>query len=129
MTGETDLQTMLDTLTVERRPGSYCFVTGVDSLADQAVASIREPEGLSLIVTADAARALGVEPDFIAAWLTLGVHSALEAVGLTAAVSAVLAEVGIPCNVVAGHHHDHLFVPEARADDAVAALGRMDPSG
>ena len=56
------------------------------------------------------------------AWLTLTVHSSLEAIGLTAAVSARLADEGIACNVLAGYHHDHLLVPVERADDAVRAL-------
>jgi hypothetical protein len=29
---------------------------------------------------------------------------------------------GIGCNVIAGHHHDHLFVPAQRAHDAMATL-------
>ena len=60
--------------------------------------------------------------DFEVAWLTLRVHSALEAVGLTAAFSAALGERDIPCNVLAGTFHDHLLVPVDRADDAVDAL-------
>jgi hypothetical protein len=52
----------------------------------------------------------------------LEVHSALEAVGLTAAISNVLKDAGISCNVVAGYTHDHLFVPVDRAQDALAAL-------
>jgi hypothetical protein len=47
------------------------------------------------------------------ACLTLRVHSALDGVGLTAAVASALAEIGIPCNMVAAFHHDHAFVPEA----------------
>jgi hypothetical protein len=50
------------------------------------------------------------------------VHSALGGVGLTAAVAAALARQGIACNVVAGFHHDHLFVPWQRAEDALEAL-------
>ncbi|NOX29081.1 MAG: ACT domain-containing protein, partial [Actinobacteria bacterium] len=56
------------------------------------------------------------------AWLTLTVHSSLEAVGLTAAVSARLTDVDIPCNVIAGYHHDHLLVPVDRVDEAISAL-------
>ena len=54
--------------------------------------------------------------------VTLGVFSALDGVGLTAAVAGALAERGIACNVVAALRHDHAFVPEARAEEAVEAL-------
>jgi uncharacterized protein len=46
--------------------------------------------------------------------ITLDVHSALDGVGLTAAVAVALAAEGIPCNMIAAHHHDHVFVPPAR---------------
>ena len=68
------------------------------------------------------AREHGESPRFVAAWLSLRVHSALDAVGLTAAVSRALADAGIACNVLAGFHHDHLLVPAARRADAIAAL-------
>ena len=54
--------------------------------------------------------------------ITLGVHSSLEAVGLTAAVSTLLAKHGISANMVAGYHHDHLFVPANDAERAVKLL-------
>jgi hypothetical protein len=62
---------------------------------------------------------------FRAAWITLTVHSDLEAVGLTAAVSVALGAAGISCNVVAGTYHDHLFVPAQKAADAMAALRKL----
>lgn len=58
----------------------------------------------------------------MAAWITLRVHSALDAVGLTAAVSLALTDAGLSCNVVAGFHHDHVFVPYDRAAQAVDVL-------
>ncbi|CCA53561.1 hypothetical protein SVEN_0274 [Streptomyces venezuelae ATCC 10712] len=61
----------------------------------------------------------------MAARITLRVHSALDAVGLTAAVAGALAEAGLSCNVVAGFHHDHLFVEHARAQEALAVLDRL----
>jgi hypothetical protein len=57
--------------------------------------------------------------------ITLTVHSALEGVGLTAAVSGALAEQGIACNVVAGFHHDHLFVPWERREEALGVLRKV----
>ena len=123
MSGETDLDKMLATLDVERRPGRFAFVSGDHpGLRAAAVAMIEEAEGMTLVVPVDAARAAGIDIEFEAAWLTLTVFSALEAVGLTAAFSAALGAVEIPCNVLAGYHHDHLLVPVDRADDAIAAL-------
>lgn len=123
MPPETDLARMLASLDVERRPGRFAFVSGHHPvLAQGAAAMIQESEGTTLVVTVDEAREAGIDVEFEAAWLTLTVFSALEAVGLTAAFSAVLAAAGIPCNVLAGYHHDHLLVPVDRADEAVTVL-------
>lgn len=125
MRGETDLATLLATLDVEVRDGVYAYATtprrdpALDALA---AARIDDTAGVTYILPMDAARARGIAPGFEAAWLTLTVHSALHAVGLTAAVAQALAERGIACNVLAGFHHDHLLVPADRVDDAVAAL-------
>jgi hypothetical protein len=91
-------------------------------LGDGIEALIAEAEGVTAIATVERARAEGWPFDFEAAWLTLEVHSALEAVGLTAAVSAALTAEGIACNVLAGFHHDHLLVAATRAADAIACL-------
>lgn len=123
MAGETDLAQMLASLDVEHRPGGFAFVTGEwPTLRAAAVAIVEESEGTTLVVDADVARASGAPVDTEFAWLTLTVWSSLAAVGLTAAVSRALADAGIPCNVLAGYHHDHLLVPSDRADDAIAAL-------
>ncbi len=37
-------------------------------------------------------------------------------------MSTALAGAGISCDVLAGLHHDHLVVPEDRADDALEVL-------
>lgn len=58
----------------------------------------------------------------MAGWLVLRVRSALDAVGLTAAVAQELAGAGVSCNVVAGFHHDHLFVPYEGVDHAMELL-------
>lgn len=81
----------------------------------------------AIVMEADAA-AHGLEPLFRAAWITLTVHSDLNAVGLTGAVSAALAEAGISCNVVAAAYHDHLFVPADAGARAIQVLDRLTTS-
>ncbi len=120
---------MLTSLDVIRRPGRFTFVTGEwHTLAPIAAATVHEDEGITYVVTVEQAEEAGALVVFEAAWLTLTVHSSLAAVGLTAAVSRSLADAGIPCNVLAGYHHDHLLVPESRADDATAILRALAPT-
>jgi hypothetical protein len=107
--------------------GEFVFVSVPDpahlpALADAALASVSEPEGVTLVVPRDTADAGGFPYDFVAAWIMLRVHSALDAVGLTATVAGALAGAGISCNVLAGRFHDHLLVPHERADDAQRVL-------
>lgn len=104
-----------------RRPGEFVVVVADVDGAD-AEATVREDEGLTVVVRRERADALGLSYDFVAAWITLRLHSTLEQVGLTAAFSRALADAGISCNVLAGVHHDHLLVPADRADEAIAVL-------
>lgn len=90
-------------------------------LLGEAIATFREDEGISAIVPEAAVEGIAAE-DPVLARIVLRVHSALEGVGLTAAVSAALADGGIACNVVAALHHDQLFVPADRADEAMTIL-------
>lgn len=125
MSGETHLARLLQSMTPQLNPGQYvfcCVPREQDCSALQPVASLREDEGLSLILARDVADAHGLSYDYVAAWITLQVHSSLAAVGLTAAFSAALAQAGISCNVVAGFHHDHIFVPVERAERALSTL-------
>lgn len=125
--GDTNLDRMLATLEVGRRPGIYAYVHFPNRPADTdgAEAIIEEAEGTTLVVPLEIAKIRGWPVVFEAAWLTLQVHSSLEAIGLTAAVSGVLAAGGIPCNILAGAFHDHLLVPVAAADRAIAAVSSL----
>ncbi|MDY7098252.1 MAG: ACT domain-containing protein [Pseudomonadota bacterium] len=104
------------------RDGRYRFVShGPDEdfidLLHRTFATVREDEGMSLII-----RARRDDPGPFFACITLQVNSALEGVGLTAAVSGKLADAQIACNVIAGFHHDHLFVPWASREEALRLL-------
>jgi uncharacterized protein len=83
---------------------------------------MHEREGLTLVLPRAQAEAHGLAYDYVAAWITLHVHSSLAAVGLTASFSAALAQAGVSCNVIAGYYHDHLFVPVERAERALSTL-------
>lgn len=124
MSGERDLQRLLSGMRPELNEGRYVFTTVTTGVPPGVtpVVSVSEPEGLTLVTTQRDADAAGLGYAYVAGWITLRVHSALDAVGLTAAVAAELATAGVSCNVVAGFHHDHLFVPYDRAADAVTLL-------
>lgn len=125
--GLTDLAQILRTLDVDVRPEPYVYVI-VDPahpvLAD-AQAIVVESEGVTLVLRCSDAEAHNLSGEFVSAWLTLTVHSSLEAVGLTAAFSSALGRAGISCNVFAGFHHDHILVPFDRRDDAVRTLRNL----
>jgi uncharacterized protein len=123
MSGLEDLAQLLEAMEPELQPGRYVFTT-TTRVPDTAnpVVLVREAEGVTLVLDQDQADRFGLPYDFIAAMITLRVHSSLDAVGLTAAVAEQLASGGISCNVVAGSFHDHLFVPIHKADQAVDLL-------
>jgi uncharacterized protein len=129
MSGETNLRKLLAEMSPQLNAGEYTFCTLPVSapipVACHLVGLIQEMEGTSIIVPRNEADTSGLKYDFIAAWITLTIHSDLEAVGLTAAISRALAEAGIPCNVVAGYYHDHLFVPANKAGHAMDILKRL----
>ncbi|PHN19722.1 ACT domain-containing protein [Pseudomonas sp. ICMP 460] len=128
MAGETTLATLLRSMRPQLNDGDYVFCTLPDACIPagcEVIGSFREQEGLTLIVERQQAQQAGLSFDYIAAWITLNVHSALEAVGLTAAFSSALGNAGISCNVIAGFYHDHLFVGRADAERAMHVLRQL----
>jgi hypothetical protein len=120
-----DLAELLRSLRPTLHPGVWVFSTlpaGANPRDFECIASFREAEGVSVILSEEAATHAGLPVLFRAAWIALDVHSDLYAVGLTAAVSTALTDAGISCNVVAAARHDHLFVP---VEQAQAAMDRL----
>lgn len=128
MSGEKDIQKLLQGLNPQLNEGEYVFVQ-VDPTAsidiEVVLGFFREKEGKTLILKRDMADQLGLSYEFVGAWISLEIHSALDAVGLTAAFSNALAEHGISCNVIAGYYHDHVFVPYAEREEAMAILNEL----
>jgi uncharacterized protein len=125
MSGETDLSRLLQHMEPQLNPGQYVFCSlphDADCQGLEPLARMHEREGLTLVLPRAQADARGLGYDYVAAWITLHVHSSLAAVGLTASFSAALAQAGVSCNVIAGYYHDHLFVPVERAERALSTL-------
>ena len=123
-----DLDEILAAMAVSRRPGTF-VVCAADEVPDADVeAVVVEDEGLTVVLPREQAEDLRMTWGFEAAWLTIEVTTALDGVGLTAAFSRALADAGLPCNVLAGFHHDHVLVPVDRADEAVAVLRGLRPA-
>lgn len=133
---ETDLSALLSTLAVKRRDGVWRFETIASDEASWAeLVSLRnvrdiamlfqEEEGLSVITRAHAQTPQSNRW----VWLELSVYSDLQAVGFLAKIAASLTDAGVPCNAVAAYHHDHIFVPEAQAERAIAAIEALRVTG
>lgn len=129
MAGEKDLGKLLGGMRPKLRDQIYVFATFSpgDSLPPslQPIMIFREAEGLTAILRESEAREAGIESAFRCRMITLEIHSSLEAVGFLAALTARLAEAGMGVNPVSAFHHDHLFVPADRAEEAVAVLQEL----
>jgi len=130
MSGETSLEKMLADLSPRLMDGEYVFCSFADAAygdhADlEPLASMRESEGLTLVVPRASADRHGIAYQSVFRGIALGIHSSLDAVGLTAAFASKLAEHGISANVLAGFYHDHIFVQSELAGQAMEALDEL----
>ncbi|MDN3581215.1 ACT domain-containing protein [Mucilaginibacter flavus] len=125
MSGETNLNTLLKNMTPVLNDGDYvyCTVTNTQNInINEAIGIFKEEEAITVILKKETADRLKLDYSYIAAWITLTIHSSLEATGLTAAFATALAKEEISCNVVAAYYHDHIFVAKKDAERAMAAL-------
>jgi uncharacterized protein len=125
MSGEKNLETLLKSMKPKLNKGEYvfCSVQNLDNInLEEIIMIFKEEEGQSIILKKETANSLHLNYSFIASWITLTVHSSLEAVGLTAAFSKALSENQISCNVVAGFYHDHIFVDIKDTDKSMQIL-------
>lgn len=130
MSGETDLNKLIGSMQPVLNESEYVFATlqeessvSVTELAP--IGTFKEKEGLTVIVSKANADVSGLPYEGVFQCITLKVHSSLDAVGLTAAVSTALTQQNISANVVAAYYHDHIFVPTAKANQALACLQQL----
>jgi hypothetical protein len=126
---ETNLSALIKSMKPRLNAGVFVFVTIPPGTAIPGgiapIMMFQEAEGLTLIAPRDQAEGVGLPYSFSSRMIALDVHSSLEAVGFLAAIAARLAEAGIAVNAVSAFHHDHLFVPEMRAEEVMEILETM----
>lgn len=126
--GEKDLEELIANMEPVLNKGEYVFATVPDTVSiprEITVCEIKEKEGITVVVSKEDAEMLGLPFDFIASWITLNIHSSLEAVGLTAVFASALGKHNISCNVIAGYYHDHIFVDKKDREKAVLVLQNL----
>lgn len=131
MSGEVNLTQLVQGMTPKLNSGEYVFVTSKDTSKVGRIDTIcefKEEEGTTLVLERSKAEALKFTYEFIASWITLQIHSSLEAVGLTAVISSELAKHNISCNIIAGYYHDHIFVDREDSKKAVKILSDLSKS-
>ncbi|WP_288447720.1 ACT domain-containing protein [uncultured Chryseobacterium sp.] len=126
MPGEKDLSILLQNMEPVLNAGEYVFCT-VEKLnevpdIENILFFFREAEAVTIVLEKSMADSWSLEYSYISSWITLNIHSSLEAVGLTAAFANVLKKENISCNVVAAYFHDHIFIAKKDAEKAMEAL-------
>lgn len=128
MKGEKDLKKLITELNPILNDGEYVFTTVAEYgkvARTDTIFEFKEKEGITLVLEKNKADDLKLPYHYISSWITLKVHSSLEAVGLTAAFSTELAKHSISCNTVAGYYHDHIFIDKKDALNALSVLRNM----
>ncbi|WP_439152588.1 ACT domain-containing protein [Winogradskyella sp.] len=128
MPGEKNLSKLLKNIDPHLHEGEYVFTTVTDTKQISrayTICEFKEKEGITVVIEKSKADTLKLNYSFSAAWITLQVHSSLEAVGLTALFSSELAKHNISCNVIARYFHDHIFVNINDALNAVKVLKNL----
>jgi len=128
VSGETNITKLLQGMKPKLNEGEFVFCTLPSSSTSNALNPIclfQEEEGTTVISSKSQADESALPYSVACAWITLTIHSSLEAVGLTAAISKALTEANISCNVVAAYYHDHIFVPVQEAERAMGVLKKL----
>jgi hypothetical protein len=123
--GETDLSVLLRSMSPVLQDGEYVYCTlphGTPISNAKPVCIFQEQEGITIVIRREFADKSGLSYESVFRWITLSVHSSLDAVGFLAKITQHLAAQGISTNCISAYYHDHLFVPVAHAGQALRIL-------
>lgn len=131
MAGEENLGQLMRGMSPKLNEGEYVFArvenfNGIDR--DTTICEFKEEEGITIVIEKAKADEIGLAYEFIASWITISIHSSLDAVGLTALFSSELTKYNISCNVIAAYYHDHIFVDKKDAKKALKILTALSES-
>jgi len=126
MSGEKDLSVLIQNMEPVLNTGEFVFCTvetlnGIPDM-EKILFFFREHEAITIVLERTIADEWKMPYSYISSWITLTIHSSLEAIGLTAAFANALKKENISCNVVAAYFHDHIFIPKEDAEKAIEAL-------
>ncbi len=128
MSGETNIKELIKGMAPVLNEGEYVFTMVKNTggiRRDDVICEFKEAEGTTLVLERKKADELKLPYEYVASWITLTIHSSLEAVGLTALFSKALADQNISCNVIAGYYHDHIFVDIKDSQRAIHVLNDL----
>ncbi|WP_454046146.1 ACT domain-containing protein [Chryseobacterium sp. Marseille-Q8038] len=126
MSGEKDLSVLIQNMEPVLNAGEFVFCTvetlnGIPDM-EKILFFFREHEAITIVLERTIADEWKMPYSYISSWITLNIHSSLEAIGLTAAFANALKKENISCNVVAAYFHDHIFIAKEDAEKAMEAL-------
>lgn len=132
MSGQTHLKKLIAGMKPVLNTGEYIISTlkTVKNIQRKDIlCEFKETEGTTVVMERQKADAYNLPYTYIASWITLSIHSSLEAVGLTAIISTLLAKNNISCNIMAGYYHDHLFVDCKDGQKTIQILTELSKNG
>ena len=133
MPGKTNLKEILHNINPRLLDETFVFNTSSESPVDlihslKPKATFLEDEGITLVINQKDADTHSLQYDAIFKCISLGVHSSLESHGLISTITRELTKHKISSNIFSGYFHDHIFVQDNLAAEALKVISSLENS-